>query len=65
MKFGPPTNSDRVKAQYEGRKTYQGKPCKNCSTTEKYVENYLCCECARTKARLRAQTKRANRDSAV
>jgi hypothetical protein len=58
MKNGAPLNDDRVRAQFEGRKWYHGKPCKNCQTTEKYVENYLCRECAKRKARERAQAKR-------
>lgn len=58
MKNGAPVNNDRVKAQFEGRRRYHGKPCKVCNTTEKYVENYVCCECIKNKARLRAQRKK-------
>lgn len=50
MKKGPPVNDDRRAAQFDGRKTYHGKPCKNCNGTEKYVENYLCVTCAKRKA---------------
>ena len=50
MTIGPPINSDRVAAQFAGRKTYHGRPCRNCGGTEKYVENYLCCACAKRKA---------------
>lgn len=60
MRMGPPVNDDRVKAQFEGRRRYHGRPCKNCGGTEKYVENYLCCECAKNKARIRAQERKAS-----
>lgn len=49
-KTGHPVNADRLAAQFDGRKTYNGKPCRNCGTTEKYVENYLCVVCARRNA---------------
>lgn len=51
-------NEDRRLAQFEGRKVYNGKPCRNCGGTEKYVENYLCVECARTRAREAARRKK-------
>ena len=61
MKMGPTVNSSRLQAQFSGQKTYHGRPCKNCQTTEKYVENYLCVMCARTKARTRAQRLKQER----
>lgn len=61
MKMGPPVNSSRLQAQFSGQKTYHGRPCKNCQTTEKYVENYLCVLCARNKARTRAQRLKQER----
>ena len=35
----------RKEAQQAGLKTYQGKTCKKCGTTEKYVSNYTCKGC--------------------
>ena len=53
MKMGPPINEDRIKAQFEGRKRYQGRECKRCGNSERYVENYMCCECAKNSAQER------------
>ena len=61
MKMGPPINSSRLQAQFAGQKKYHGRPCKNCGTTEKYVENYLCVMCARDKARNRARRLKQER----
>ena len=35
----------RKEALESGHKTYQGKTCKHCGTTEKYVVNYSCKKC--------------------
>lgn len=59
MSKGAPLNESRRKAQFAGSRTYHGKPCKNCGNTEKYVENYVCIECARTRAREAARRKKA------
>lgn len=50
--------SPRYYAQLQGRKHYQGNPCVTCGTTEKFVDNCVCVECNRTKARERARRKR-------
>lgn len=38
-------SSDRDLAIQEGRKTYNGKPCKVCGSTEKHVSSYSCVSC--------------------
>jgi len=50
--------SPRYYAQLQGRKHYQGNPCATCGTTEKFVDNCVCVECNRTKARERARRKK-------
>ncbi len=59
---GQPINEDRRQAQFAGRRVDQGKPCKNCGGTEKYVENYVCTQCARDKARNAARRKKGVSD---
>lgn len=39
---------DRKQAKELGIKTYSGKPCRRCNTTEKYVNNCGCVECSKT-----------------
>lgn len=39
---------DRKTALAQGLKTYTGKPCKRCSTSEKYVNNWGCVLCSKT-----------------
>lgn len=39
----------RQEAIEAGNKTYQGKPCKNCGNTEKYVSSYGCVICCSTR----------------
>lgn len=56
--FHKSTNKNRLEAQFAGRKVYHGKPCRNCGLTGKYVENYLCVECARRRAREAARRKK-------
>lgn len=52
-----PGNPDRLLAIQEGRKTYSGRVCKKCSTTEKYVNGSACVDCTRKAT--------ANRDPAI
>lgn len=45
-------------AELRGDKYYEGRPCINCSTTKRLVENRVCYECNKRKARERAQRKK-------
>lgn len=51
-------DSPRLIAQMKGQHKYQGNPCVRCGTTEKFVDNCVCVECNRIKARERARQKR-------
>lgn len=37
----------RMRAAMAGAKTYHGKPCKNCGTTEKRTTSGACVKCSR------------------
>lgn len=39
---------DRKQAKELGIKTYSGKPCRRCNTTDKYTNNCGCVECSKT-----------------
>lgn len=39
---------NRKEAIKTGSKTYDGKPCKNCNTTEKYTSHWGCVHCSKT-----------------
>lgn len=38
-------NESRLIAIANGQKTYEGSPCKNCRSTQKYVTNWSCVQC--------------------
>ena len=38
-------STERDLAIQQGLKTYNGKPCKKCNTTEKYISSYGCVKC--------------------
>lgn len=42
---GAPRNASRAAALEAGRVRYHGKPCPNCSGTERYVCNHACVVC--------------------
>ena len=48
-------NFNREAAIAEGRPTYQGKPCKNCSSTEKSVRGHACVFCRKHQQQLNNQ----------
>ncbi len=48
-------NLSRRAAIAEGRSTYQGKPCKNCGSTEKSVRGHACVVCRRNQQQLNNQ----------
>lgn len=48
--------SPRTEAARAGQRKYNGKPCKVCATTEKYVINAACVACTK-KARAEASAK--------
>ena len=50
-------DSPRLIAQMKGKHKYDGNPCVRCGTTEKFVDNCVCVECNRIKARERARRK--------
>ena len=52
------SDSPRLIAQMKGKHKYDGNPCVRCGTTEKFVDNCVCVECNRNKARERARRKR-------
>lgn len=51
-------------AELRGDKYYEGKPCINCGTTRRLVENRVCYACNKRKSRERAQRKRLERQIA-
>ena len=52
----------RKAASCEGLQTYEGKACKACTGTTRYVTNRACVDCTRSHVRL-AYDKEAARDS--
>lgn len=60
---------DRKQAIAQGQKTYTGKPCKRCGTTEKYVNNWGCVECSKTiyqpSAQVRKRYEQSDKGKAV
>lgn len=49
----------RMAAAKAGRTTYESAPCRVCGTSERYVSNAVCVQCARNRA---TQTRAAIRD---
>lgn len=43
--FPVTSKENRIKAISEGKKIYNGIPCKKCGTTEKHVSSYSCVKC--------------------
>lgn len=39
------SRDNRLKAISEGKKTYEGTPCKKCGSTQKHVSSYSCVTC--------------------
>ena len=60
---------NRKEAKAQGLKTYTGKPCHRCNTTEKFVSNWGCVECSKTvnqpSAEVRKRYERSAKGKAV
>lgn len=39
------SKENRTKAKLEGKKVYNGVPCKKCGTSEKHISSYSCVKC--------------------
>ena len=55
---------NRKQAKEQGLKTYIGKPCKRCNTTEKYVNNWGCVHCSKTLHQPSAEVRKRYEQSA-
>ena len=49
--IGAPINPHRYRALRDGQSMYEGRPCRHCGCTTRYVSNYACVPCQRWQGR--------------